>query len=274
MTRIYESRFVDDSGLLGPGFDFNWNDALCELPATSVPAGYKLPITDYGNPSVDRVATAGDLLYVDGSGSVHLYRRIDAQHGNTRRAARSSRPIPRSRRSTGPARSRRSTSRRTIASTRSTASATELRALASNGTRTLFDGAGRLTDLIPPFVDSRLQLRTAPNGKLAQVEGDRGIALEFGYRGPTTSPDFVNALDLPFSGPARPRATGAREGRSQERRVPLRRSRPPRARGEDPRPRHGYGWDPAAPDAAHEPRFRRSGTEEPRAAIDLQSTAW
>jgi hypothetical protein len=265
MTRTYESRSAT-TGVLGPGFDFNWNQRLCELPVTSVPAGYALPLTHYGNAIVDRAGVAGDVLLVDGSGSVHLYRRIDARHGNLgEKPAFENDPAVAAFGWSGKIVSfYQSPNDRFDALYRF--SDGSFAHVASNGTRTLFDGVGRLTQVISPFVDSSMKLSYRSGGKLAKVEGDRGIALEFGYRGRTTSPEFQNSIDVPFSGPADLGRLGRVKAgaRNVEYRYDSagRLDRVVKTHGRD----MAYGWDAQSPTLMKSHGFG-SGTDEPRAAI-------
>ncbi|MCK6549504.1 Ig-like domain-containing protein [Myxococcota bacterium] len=266
MSRVYASRSAA-AGVLGPGFDFNWNARICELPIGALPSGYRLPLTFYGDAGFDRIAQPGDALLSDGAGNVHLYRRIDEAHGNLAK-----KPLF----ETDPAIAAFGWSSKIASfyeSPRDRFDALYRMSdgsfvhVASNGARTVYDADGRLTEIVPAFVDSRMRVFRRADGRLDRVEGDRGIALEFGWRLPTTSPSFDTTIDLPYSSAADLGRLG--RVKAGARNVEYRYD--DHGRLESVVQTHGrdmrYGWKPGDPLRLASHGHGSAGDEEPRAAI-------
>jgi YD repeat-containing protein len=196
LTRTYESQ-SHYNGPFGRGWNFNFNRRLCDLPSGLVPAEFKLPLTFYGAATLDRVAQPGDVLCQSGDGELLLYRKIDAQHGNLAKLPLfSSDPAIQEFGWTGKIASFYEPPPGQFDALFRFTDGTYV-AIDPSATRIYFNADGRLERIVPPYSAAQIKLNYRANGKLARVEGDRGISLEFGYYGKTTAPDFVNSLDKP-----------------------------------------------------------------------------
>jgi RHS repeat-associated protein len=197
LVRSYESQ-SHYNGPFGRGWDFNWNRRLCELPSGRVPDGTRLPITVYGTPALDLVARPGDVILLDGSGDAQLFKRIGPLHANVGQQSLYS---------SDPAITEFGWTGRVTGFFESPRGRYEVLYKFSDGsfvmvdasaTRVYYDAEGRLQKVVAPYLASTTTLRYRADGKLDKVEGDRGVALEFGYYGRTTSTNF-RPLDQPYN---------------------------------------------------------------------------
>ena len=196
LTRTYESRSLY-VGPFGRGWDSNVHARLCSLPTTGLPSEFTLPLTVAGDPAVDRIARPGDVLVIDGAGSVQLYPRIDSLHGNVdQRPAYEADPAIATFGWTGKIGSYYASPPGHFETLmRFTDGSFVL--LQTNGERIHFGADGRIDQVIGTFPSARTRYRYRADGRLDEVENDRGQKIEFGYYERSTSPNFM-LLDRPY----------------------------------------------------------------------------
>ena len=186
-TRIYESRsrYV---GPFGRGWDFNYNARLHELPDTDFPDGYTMGLLDRG----DRCDAAqnGDVLFIDGAGSVLVFRFI--RPGNTNLSLYATDPaINQFLGPNGTTKiARYYESPPGIFSVLYKLTDEKFMLVMQNGARLHFLPDGRLDRTVGVFSQSVVQCRYNADGSLQEVEGDRGVKIEFGYYKRFPSSDF------------------------------------------------------------------------------------
>ena len=162
-----------------------------------MPPGVRIPLTIYGNPDNDRVATAGDVILVTGSGDVVLFRLVSPDHGNEQlRPAMANDPAIRQFGWEGKV---------SALYQPPFGSFHQMVRLVDGvfvlvdtaGRRTYFSADGRLDRIVFPYEASRLQCRYRADGRLDRVIGDGNTEIKFGYYDFSSSPAFQLGQDFP-----------------------------------------------------------------------------
>jgi len=197
VTRNYQSQ-THYRGAFGRGWDSPLFRRLCDFPSALVPAETRLPLTIYGVANKDRVAVPGDVLIQTGAGDLKVYRQISSANGNLDHL-----PLF----TADPAIQEFGWAGKIAVFYESPPDEFDMLVRFTDGsyvsidpqaTRFYYDAEGRVTRVASAYDQAQWTFEYRPDGKLDRVVGDRGIALEFGYYGRTTSPDFKSSVDKPF----------------------------------------------------------------------------
>jgi RHS repeat-associated protein len=197
LTRVYQSR-SRYHGALGRGWDFNLNARIFELKPGLLPAGFELcPAHFYDDNTLDKKILPGDALFINGLGAVQHFRKIGPLHTNENNLSLYS---------SDPALQEFRWINRIAAYYESPPGEFSVLykfqdgafvLVAPNAARTYFRADGKLDRSVGTYPDSQITCRYGRDRKLRKVIGDRGVELEFGYYGRSTSPDF-GSLDKPY----------------------------------------------------------------------------
>ena len=189
LQRIYQSR----SRYIGPfgrGWDHSLNARVLEMPA-AMGTGSKLPLVDLGDRTID--ATPGDLIFIDGAGSVQMFREISADKDNlAKQPLYAEDPAVRE-------------FHLEVATYYESPVGVfcvfyklkdgRFVCLSQTGHRSVFLPNGKLERIIGAFEKSQLVFTYRDDGLLDCVEGDRGLSLQFGYYFPFLSPRQTGLMD-------------------------------------------------------------------------------
>lgn len=177
LARSYSSR-SPLSGVFGPGWDFNWNTRILEVPSGMTRT---LTLTQSGQPGKDRVMSANDVMVMDSQGAIRLFTHIPADSAHTNQSA----PY-----ASDPAVAAFGWKDRIAQYYESPKGEFSVLfkftdgsyvVLAPNGSRTYFLPDGRLHKVVGIFEASQLVCQYRSDGRLDRVLGDRDNELRFGY---------------------------------------------------------------------------------------------